>query len=67
MNFSEKLKKIREINGWKMTYVSSFLNVPYMSYVRWESGKPPAEHFQTLIIEKLNKRGCHTDADFGKN
>jgi DNA-binding XRE family transcriptional regulator len=49
--FAERLKEYRERRGWTKRYIADSLQVPYMTWVQWESGKfEPPIYVQTGIL-----------------
>lgn len=53
MDFSEWLRNFRENAGWKIKFIAEKIGVPYQTWLRWEGGKPPAEHWQSMLRDKL--------------
>ena len=61
MEFSEKIKKLREEKHLTQVATANLLEVPQRTYESWEMGtRTPAQYVQDSVIEKL---GGNTEAE----
>ena len=57
MEFSEKIKKIKESRGLTQENLAEMLEVPKRTIESWESGKrKPPGYVQRLIIEEIKRK-----------
>lgn len=55
MTFGDRIRSLREDNEWERIVVSKMLNMPYTTYVNYETDQREPKHYVLLKIADLYK------------